>query len=181
MAFVATFRPPTFRVDWRIMEVYGAIGGAILLGLTVLEAGLRVFGKKSLLDLFRGSGSAETSSTPLQITVVTPPVPTTTPASRTQAPWLGRPASIGATFVGRDKDLLALQRLLGANQASVLCGGPGTGKSRLAAELTYVGGGHGFWANGAATAERTLGGLAVAFRTAVEGKDDGEAAAEVRR
>ena len=163
------------------MEVYGAIGGAILLGLTILEAALRVFGKKSLLDLFRGSGSAEKPPTPIQITVAPPLTPTTAPTSGEPTAWLGRPASLGASFVGREDDIQTLKSLLSEHQGTVLCGGPGTGKSRLAAEFTYVGGGRGFWANGAETAERTLGGLAQAFGIDVEGKDDAGVAAEVRK
>ena len=125
----------------------------------------------------RRKAPAESPMAPIDV----PAAPPSAAASGEPTPWLGRPATMGDSFVGRDSDLRELRRLLRENQAAVLCGGPGTGKSRLAAELTYVGGGRGFWANGAETTERTLGGLAVAFGIDVEGKDDAGVAAEVRR
>ena len=136
-----------------------------------------ILGVPQIIRLSRRSGRDQTPPTPVQKEV--PPAQALTPDRSTA--WLGRPATMGDSFVGRDDDLRELRRLLRENQGVVLCGGPGTGKSRLAAELTYVGGGRGFWANGAETAERTLGGLAVAFGIDVEGKDDMGVAAEVRR
>ena len=174
------------------MEPFTLWGGAILLGLAIVAAVLQtVFGKRSLADLLRRKNPAGQPTAPIEEPVAPPPpppqrievsvAPPPAPASGEPTLWLGRPATMGDSFVGRNDDLVKLKQLLGEHQGTVLCGGPGTGKSRLAAELTYVRADRGFWANGAATAERTLGGLAVAFGIDVEGKDDTGVAAQVRQ
>ena len=47
-----------------------------------------------------------------------------------------------------------------ASRAVVISGGPGTGKSRLAAEYAHSRGGHGFWTDAGNTVSETLAALA---------------------
>lgn len=152
------------------MELVAAAGIVAALILSVL----------GIIEIVRRNRRKEATEPPaahIDVPVAPPPAP----VSGEPTLWLGRPATMGDSFVGRDDDLVKLKQLLGEHQGTVLCGGPGTGKSRLAAQFTHGRGGRGFWANGAATAERTLGGLAQAFAIDVEGKDDAGIAAEVRQ
>jgi hypothetical protein len=52
-------------------------------------------------------------------------------------PWLGRPTSLGDAFVGRETELTEYSADLAKGPCVVLCGVPGSGKSRLAAELAH--------------------------------------------
>lgn len=81
-------------------------------------------------------------------------------ASDSLSLWVGRPASIGNDFVGRDGALEELDRLLADHGRVVVSGAPGTGKSRLVAEYAQRQNAAGFWSTAGATAEQTLAALA---------------------
>ncbi len=95
--------------------------------------------------------------------------------------WIGRPASLGAGFLGRTEDLLEVSSALTDFRTVVVSGGVGTGKSRLAAESAHAANVVGFWTTGQATAVSTLAALAPALDVSVEGKSDEEIASEAQR
>ena len=95
--------------------------------------------------------------------------------------WLGRPASLGDDFVGRNDDMQALANAFSDRRAVVVSGGAGTGKSRLAAEYGHQCGLEGFWTDAGATVAQTLAALAPALDVEIEGRSDQEVAAEVEK
>ena len=95
--------------------------------------------------------------------------------------WLGRPFNDEAGLVGRDSDLGALDREMAAKMNAVVCGIPGGGKSRLAAEWTARSGQAGFWTEGRASVSRTFGALAPSIGIDPAGADEGALAQAVRR
>ncbi len=103
------------------------------------------------------------------------------PASSDVNFWLNRPASIREKLAGRETELEAVQEALTASQAVILAGGAGVGKSRLAAEYTYLHGGpQGFWSTAGTGMTQTLAGLAESLRIDVIGKGEENVALEVR-
>ena len=94
--------------------------------------------------------------------------------------WLGRPASIGKGFVGRQTELDALTEAFPIHRAVVISGGAGSGKSRLATEYTYNSGERGFWTAAGADVVQTLVALALTLDVIVEGRGDEEIAGEVQ-
>lgn len=95
--------------------------------------------------------------------------------------WGGRPSSLGNRFVGRDRELAAIDDAFTRGRAVVLAGGAGTGKSRLAAQYSHRAGQPGFWTAASATVEGTLIALAPQLGVVVEGREVGEVADEVSR
>ena len=59
--------------------------------------------------------------------------------------WLGRPATIGDGFVGREAELKAVGRAFEDSRAVVISGNAGSGKSRLATEYAHQAELQGFW------------------------------------
>lgn len=78
-------------------------------------------------------------------------------------PWLGRPSTLGAGFIGRDALVTRTREALGTSRIVVAYGEPGSGKSQLAAEVTHHIGDAGLWTVCAATIEGTLASLAPAL------------------
>ncbi len=93
--------------------------------------------------------------------------------------WTGRPASIGASFVGRNRELSELADLLRGYRRAVVVGGAGSGKSRVAAEYAARSGAPGLWSTAGSTAEMTLAALASQLHIAGDAHTDEEQAAAV--
>ena len=107
------------------------------------------------------------------------------PPAREVAPgvtyWLGRPPSLGDGFVGRETELKDLTEAFEGHEATIVSGGAGTGKSRLAAEYAHQCGLDGFWSDAGATVAQTLAALAPALEVEVEASSDEEIAAQVQK
>ncbi|MCH8986651.1 aminotransferase class I/II-fold pyridoxal phosphate-dependent enzyme [Patescibacteria group bacterium] len=82
--------------------------------------------------------------------------------------WLGRPRRLGQGFLGRRDELKALSKAFKGCRAVVLSGGPGVGKSQLAAEYSYLSRRNGFWAPGGETESQTF--VALAEQLGVESR-----------
>ncbi len=103
------------------------------------------------------------------------------PSALAEAPVMaGAPASLGDAFVGRKVETAGIQAGFAANKrAVVIAGGPGMGKSRLAAEYVHRHKLPGYWVNAEGTVERTLARLATGLMGAdAGGGDDKDLAAE---
>jgi len=74
--------------------------------------------------------------------------------------WIGRPAAIGQGLVGREAELRKIASALDNHRAVVISGGPGCGKSRLAAGYTYRSRERGFWTTAGQNVLQTLASLA---------------------
>ena len=74
--------------------------------------------------------------------------------------WLGRPRSLSGNFVGRQSELSEVAQAFKKSRAVVLSGGPGVGKSQLAAEYTYDSKRNGYWSAAGDSPTRTLAALA---------------------
>ncbi len=94
---------------------------------------------------------------------------------------LGRPASIGSAFVGRDGKLHDIEAAFAERRVVVISGGPGTGKTRLAAEFTHRLTGPVLWTPGGATLARTLAALAPALHLPTVNLTEEEVAGYVQR
>jgi tetratricopeptide (TPR) repeat protein len=86
--------------------------------------------------------------------------------------WVGRPASLGENFFGREAELDALTTVFENCRVVVISGGAATGKSRLAAEYTHRSQQDGFWTTVGADLPQTLIGLAPSLGVSVEGGDE---------
>jgi tetratricopeptide (TPR) repeat protein len=95
--------------------------------------------------------------------------------------WVGRPNSIGRRFFGREGDLKVITKALKGGADVVLSGGPGTGKSGLAAEFVQKSKRTGFWTQGGETPEQTL--LSLAHHLGFErgARNDDEILFQIRR
>ena len=74
--------------------------------------------------------------------------------------WTARPRSIFPQFFGREAELKAVSHAFKRGDSVVLSGGPGTGKSQLAAEFVQKSKRNGFWTPGGETPAQTLTALA---------------------
>ena len=95
--------------------------------------------------------------------------------------WVGRPRSIARQFVGRDAELRAVSNAFKRGDCVVLSGGPGTGKSQLAAELAHRAKRKGFWTAGGENPTLTLIALAHHLGIGQEGKNNDELLFQTRR
>lgn len=95
--------------------------------------------------------------------------------------WLGLPPSLDEMFVGRESELATLAGDLENRQIVIISGGPGTGKSRLAAEYASRADVGGFWTTAGVNAMQTLIALADCVGVPVEGVSDEDIAREVQR
>jgi tetratricopeptide (TPR) repeat protein len=86
--------------------------------------------------------------------------------------WAGLPRSVKGQFFGRDDELKKISDSLKHSNAVVLSGGPGIGKSKLAAEFAEKSKRNGFWTPGGETADQTL--LSLAPHLGVERGDRSE-------
>ena len=68
-----------------------------------------------------------------------------------------------------------------SRRAAVISGGPGTGKSRLAAECTYDRGGKGFWTDAGSSVSETLAALAPSLDVETGTRSADEIAFDVER
>ncbi|NQW18891.1 MAG: tetratricopeptide repeat protein [Chloroflexi bacterium] len=110
------------------------------------------------------------------VTNITYAAPSTEPPSA-RTSWEHRPAPIGDDLVGRDDDLQEIKDGLIRHQAIILTGGPGTGKSRLAAEFTIREDLNGIWIDATEGSTRALAGLAGLFNIPQSESPDDEALA----
>ena len=99
----------------------------------------------------------------------------------TTSVWVGRPRTLGAGFVGRQKDLDTISDAFDTQEAVVISGGAGSGKSRLAAEYTHEADMQGFWTAAGSSVVETLVGLAGALGVRLVERSDEEIAGEVQR
>jgi hypothetical protein len=95
--------------------------------------------------------------------------------------WSGRPASLGAGFFGREKELMALVRAFNRHRVVVVFGGAGTEKSRLAAEYSHKRKGEGFWTTAGANRGQTLAALAPHLGLPLSEGSDAELVEQVQR
>ena len=95
--------------------------------------------------------------------------------------WLERPRRLGQGFLGRRDELKALSKTFKDRRAVVLSGGPGVGKSQLAAEYTYESRRNGFWSSGWETVIRTIAGLAEQLGVDQEDRTEEQIFNDVRR
>ncbi len=93
--------------------------------------------------------------------------------------WLGRPDSLGDSFVGRADDLKTVNSGFSDKRACVVCGIPACGKSRLGAEFAHQWNGDGFWSAAGSTPTLTLAALAPALGLDIASRTDEDIAAEV--
>lgn len=95
--------------------------------------------------------------------------------------WAGLPRSVKGQFFGRDDELKEISDSLKHLNAVVLSGGPGIGKSKLAAEFANKSKRKGFWTPGGETPEQTL--LSLAPHLGIERGDrsDEEILVQTRR
>ena len=91
------------------------------------------------------------------------PPPPDSPDNDRPSRWTGRPASIGQGLIGRSAQLDEIAAALSRSRITVLSGQAGTGKSRLAAELTQRTSAHGFWTQASDDGAGTLAALAEPF------------------
>ena len=94
--------------------------------------------------------------------------------------WVGRPNSLGDRFCGREKDLHAVQLAAASGRMPVITGGPGMGKSQLAAEYAHRSGAPGFWTAAGDTVPRTLAVLAPSMGIRDQGLSEDETGGLVR-
>ena len=95
--------------------------------------------------------------------------------------WAARPRSIGRRFVGRDAELKATTDAFRHGNHVALTGGPGTGKSQLAAEFVQKSKRKGFWVSGGETPIQTIVALAPHLGIEREGRNVDELLFQVRR
>ena len=95
--------------------------------------------------------------------------------------WAGRPRTLGAGFVGRDKDRQVVSDAFDTRDAVIISGGAGSGKSRLAAQYTHDAGVPGFWTAAGSSVVETLVGLAGALGVRLAERAYEEIAGEVQR
>lgn len=101
------------------------------------------------------------------------------PAPEVKLGWEGRPLPIGEGLVGRENDLARMEEGLKRNRALILTGGPGTGKSRLVVEYTFLAGAEGLWIDAGESIIHSLAFLAGRFNVAQEGRSDEEITVDV--
>jgi tetratricopeptide (TPR) repeat protein len=95
--------------------------------------------------------------------------------------WSGRPASLEASFFGRERELATLAEAFNHHRVVVVSGGAGTGKSRLAAEYSHQTKGEGFWITVGTTLVQTLVALAPNLGVPLSEGKDAEVAEQVQR
>jgi hypothetical protein len=96
--------------------------------------------------------------------------------------WLGRPATIGEGFVGREPELQAIDDAFKSlKKVVVISGGASIGKSRLAAEFFHRSQMEGFWTTAGTTWIQTLTALVKSIDVSAEETTDEEVAIAVQR
>jgi hypothetical protein len=95
--------------------------------------------------------------------------------------WSGRPASLGASFFGREQELAQLAEAFSHYRVVVVSGGAGTGKSRLAAEYSHQSKAEGFWTTAGTALVQTLVALAPSLGIPLSEGSDAEVRRQVQR
>jgi hypothetical protein len=95
--------------------------------------------------------------------------------------WEGRLPSLENYFVGRQAELDRVAKAIKESSLVVISGGAGTGKSRLAAEFTYLAEYGGFWTSAGGTADQSLAALAPRLGIDTTGANDKDIALTVGR
>lgn len=94
--------------------------------------------------------------------------------------WVERPASLKEHFVGRDTDLRAVEAAFARSRAVVIAAGPGTGKSRLAAEYAHRTDATGCWTAAGSSIDGTLAVLAERLGLQSDGAGEADLAGRAR-
>ena len=94
--------------------------------------------------------------------------------------WVGRPRSL-RRFLGRGAELKAISNAFRQGDSVALSGGPGTGKSQLAAEFARNSKRRGFWTPGGETTDQTLRALAPHLGIQPENRSEDEILFQTRR
>jgi len=95
--------------------------------------------------------------------------------------WLGRPGRLDKRFLGRRDELKSLSKAFKSQRTVVLSGGPGVGKSQLAAECTYDSRRKGFWSPGGENVIQTFVALAEQLGVDQEERTEEQIFNDVRR
>ena len=95
--------------------------------------------------------------------------------------WAGRPRSISGRFLGREAELKKITNSFERLNVVVLSGGPGIGKSQLAAEYAKKSTRKGFWTPGGETPAQTLISLAPHLGIERGERSDDELLVQTRR